>query len=75
MVHRYITSPANPLISCTLFPPPPNPPGITEGTIGGGPIGIDDPPSIIDDEENTGGGDDDDCDSISMYSGTEVGGK
>jgi hypothetical protein len=58
-----------------LFPPPPPPPGITEGTIGGGPIGMDDSLSVIDDAENTGDGGDDDCDSICMYSGIDVGGE
>ena len=57
-VYRYITSPAIPLISCSLFPFPPNPPGITIGNVGGGPMGRGD--SLVTDEgENTGGGGDD----------------
>ena len=61
--HRYITSPAIPLISCSLFPLPPNPPGITIGNIGGGPIGGGDSLGDTDEGENTGGGD---CDSCCM---------
>ena len=56
-VYRYITSPAIPLISWTLFPPPPNPPGAIAGVNGGGPMGRGD--SLVTDEgENTGGGGD-----------------
>ena len=54
--HRYITSPAIPLISLALFPPPPNPPGAIAGNIGGGPIGNDCPLSVMYAGENTGGG-------------------
>ncbi len=60
--YRRITSPAIPLTSRLFPPPPPNPPGIVEGTNGGGPIGRGDSLGEIIDEENTDGGDDDsDC--------------
>ena len=47
-----------PLISCSLFPPPPNPPGIIPGISGGGPMGRGDSLSVTDDAENTEGGGD-----------------
>jgi len=67
--HRYITSPAIPEISCSLFPFPPNPPGITIGNVGGGPNGNDCPLSVMYDGENTGGGGDVSSVTDSWYGG------
>jgi hypothetical protein len=61
-VYKYIASLANTLISWTLFPPPPNLPGIVEVNNGGGPISGGDSLGNTDDGENTGDGDgDSDC--------------
>ena len=60
--YRRITSLAIPLTSRLFPPPPPNLPGIVEGTNGGGPIGRGDSLGETIDAENTDGGDgDSDC--------------